>query len=646
MDFLSKLYSELGIKSDTSCPPNGSPFLGNGLGPTLSMFFTGAGDSGTRTSTVFMPTDSRRELYFQNRMEILKKSRWLFNNLGLLRRLVNGVARYSVGDGIAPIPETTDTEWNKLAQQYFDDWASNAKVCDVQGKKTFWAMQKQCVKSMLKDGEFFAIQTAGADAPDPNNPTDLTPIPGRPQLQWLESQMVSNLPGQAADITPDGFREGIKCNALNCAETYRVRKDRDPKLYDLADYTDIPAESMIHVFDSDRAGMVHGLPWAYSGVNSALDILDLNSLEKAAVKLHSMMAGSIKKKTPDAGKRGFSGNLTRKKITGSDGKQKVVGFENFMGGAAILQLATDEEFQLLTSDRPASTWIGFLDYLVRDIAYGFGVSPEFIWNVAGLGGANTRFILEDSKWFFAEIQQFLIDLFCQRVYVWVIARAMQRNELRACNDSRWWATRWQAPAQVTVDLSKDSAAIIERLKNGLTTWEDVYASLGRNAEKVLDKRIEELKRTMKKCQDAGVPFSLLVQLDPGSPAALALEQLEGTSGETTTLEQTSPNPQEDEQTPEEKAAEELAGKMENYSNAVKAGVITPNADDEDYWREQLGLPPLSAQARIDWKKNPTRRPITLQPAEPDEPDVSKTTATKPGEISPSTPKPPALVPAK
>jgi len=639
MSFLTRLYSELGIKADAF--PPGHSFTNNGLG-TAGMFFAGAGDSQTRTSTVFMPTDSRRELYYQNRMEILKKSRWLFNNLGLLRRLVNGVARYSVGDGITPIPETTDLAWNALAQQYFDDWASNAILCDVQGKKTFWAMQKQAVKSMLKDGEFFAIQTAGADAPDPNDPNNPELIPGRPQLQWVESQVVANAQGESPDLNKDGFREGIKCNSLNRAQTYRVRRDKDVRLYDLADYSDVPAESMIHVFDSDRAGMVHGLPWAYSGVNSCLDMLDLNSLEKAAVKLHSTLAGSIKKKTADAGKRGFSGNLSRRKTVGKDGKQVVTAFENFMGGAAILQLATDEEFNLLSSDRPASTWIGFMDYLVRDIAFGFGVSPEFIWNIAGIGGANTRFILQDSQWFFEEIQTLLIDLFCQRVYVWVIARAMKRKELPACKDTRFWAARWQAPAQITVDMSKDSAAIIERLKNGLTTWEDVYASLGQNATKVLDKRIEELKRTMDKCKAAGVPFSLLVQLDPGSPAALALEGIEGT-GETTATTSAPPT-SAPAPTADEKAATDLENRMLNYSNAVKSGVITPNSDDEDYWRKELGLPPMSADVKAAWKADGTRFPITLQPMESTKPEPPKVVAAPPGAHPPPVPGAPAPKP--
>lgn len=653
--FLENLYAELGIRTDAFGP--GPLFTNTGLGPTLGMFFTGSGDSGTRTSTVFMPTDSRRELYYQNRMELVKKSRWLFNNLGLLRRLVNGVARYSVGDGIVPIPETTDDEWNVAAQAYFDDWASNQMLCDVQGKKTFWAMQKQAVRSMLKDGEFFAIQAVGGETQDPEKPDDPNAkVPGRPQLQWIETQIVSNLPTSNVDLSPDGFREGIKLSPQNRALAYRIRKDKDPALRDLSDSVDLDAQHVVHVFDADRAGMTHGLPWAYSGVNSALDVLDLKALESAANKLHSMMAGSIKKKTPDAGLRGFSGALRRERKPTTNGKSKVVAFEEFMGGAAILQLATDEEFNLIKSDRTNSTWLGFMDYLVRDIAYGFGVSPEFIWNVAGMGGANTRFILEDSKWFFQEIQQILIDAFCQRIYVWVIARAMKRKELSQCKDVRWWNCRWQPPAQITVDIGKEGAMMIQLLQNGMLTLEEYYASRGKTADKQMDKRIAEIKAAIKKCKDANVPLSLLFQVVPGSAAAEALAKLDGLDeGDSTTDGKPA---QAATPTAEETAATALENRMNNYSNAVKSGVITPNADDEDYWRKELGLPPMSAAVRAVWKADTARFPITIQPLESTKPeppppgggplavpkpggapvDPAKKTAKKP-DVAPATPAP-------
>jgi lambda family phage portal protein len=491
--------------------------MSDSIASAFGNVFTGAADSGTRTSVVFMPTDSRREINNFTRMELVKKSRWLFNNLGLFRRVIKGVTRYTVGAGLSPVPETRDSEWNKRATEYFENWAMNQILCDVAGRQNFYQMQKTAVMAMLKDGEFFAVQTSSADDIDPVTGEKIL---GRPQLQWLETQHIANL-RNFSDVDQDGFREGIHVNSVNRPIEYRCLVDRDPQARDMSESRVIPAASMIHLYEIERANQLRGLPWAYHGLNSAIDMLDLNSLEKAAVKLHSTMAGVIRKRVGDAGRSGFTGDLKRRSVPSSsgDGKQKVVAFENFAGGAAILQLGLDEEFNLFTSARPSSTWIGFMDYLVRDIAYGFGVSPEFIWSVSGLGGANTRFILEDSKWFFEEIQDLLIDVFCQRVYVWVIARAMKRNELPSCGDPYWWKARWQRPPKVTVDQGREGNLEIERLRNGMTTWDDYYGSRGKAWDKVLAQRVEELKTVMDMCEASGVPFEYIFSIKPGTPSA-------------------------------------------------------------------------------------------------------------------------------
>lgn len=53
--------------------------------------------------------------------------------------------------------------------------------------------------------------------------------------------------------------------------------------------------------------------------------------------------------------------------------------------------------------------------------------------------------------------------------------------------------------------------------------------------------------------------------------------------------------------------------VENYGIAVRSGVITPNTDDEAYFREKLGLPAMSKDVLREWKKQGgARNPITIQ----------------------------------
>ena len=82
-------------------------------------------DSGTRTTTAGMPWDSRREITRYTRLRLLQNARWLYNNMGLIKRFVQGTTRYSVGQGIMPIPATDNIQFNTYLDEYFCGWADN-----------------------------------------------------------------------------------------------------------------------------------------------------------------------------------------------------------------------------------------------------------------------------------------------------------------------------------------------------------------------------------------------------------------------------------------------------------------------------------------------------------------------------------------
>ena len=66
--------------------------------------------------------------------------------------------------------------------------------------------------------------------------------------------------------------------------------------------------------------------------------------------------------------------------------------------------------------------------------------------------------------------------------------------------------------------------------------------------------------------------------------------------------------------------------LENYGVGVRAGVITPNAEDEAWFRSMLGLPAMPAEVTADWLgTGGVRHPITLAPAGDGQPAASATT---------------------
>jgi lambda family phage portal protein len=75
----------------------------------------------------------------------------------------------------------------------------------------------------------------------------------------------------------------------------------------------------------------------------------------------------------------------------------------------------------------------------------------------------------------------------------------------------------------------------------------------------------------------------------------------------------------------------LNAQIEAYGVAVRAGVITPQLDDENHFRSKLGLPAINADAKNAWAKDEgARRPITLK-------DPPAEVATTPPPVAPVAP---------
>lgn len=63
---------------------------------------------------------------------------------------------------------------------------------------------------------------------------------------------------------------------------------------------------------------------------------------------------------------------------------------------------------------------------------------------------------------------------------------------------------------------------------------------------------------------------------------------------------------------EREIVEDAKGLVETYGAAVRAGGITPNADDEKHIRSRLGLPAMNKDVEREWKKQGgARSPVTL-----------------------------------
>lgn len=121
-----------------------------------------------------------------------------------------------------------------------------------------------------------------------------------------------------------------------------------------------------------------------------------------------------------------------------------------------------------------------MSYLARDICWGIGVSPEILWAIAGVGGANTRYILADAQIFWEELQNLLINQFCRRFYIFWLWHEILAGRIQFIDD--WWKHEWQPPGKVTVDFTKDGKLLADLCDRGLLSPDRYYGMQGLDAE--------------------------------------------------------------------------------------------------------------------------------------------------------------------
>jgi hypothetical protein len=211
------------------------------------------------------PGDMKRDLSPGVRSELVKRSRYLQKNSGFVRELVGSMAIYSTGDGIKPQAQTADTEWNRRAEELFATWAAR---CEVTGRFSFEECQSLVCRGIDVDGEYFPHKTRNRA--------------GRPALQLIESHRIGDAEGREDTV------DGIGLDPFGAPLFYRV-------LIDDGTFRDVPAASVLHVFEPESISAVRNPATIQHSINDVLDEMELLALEKHAVKDNADVARVLKR---------------------------------------------------------------------------------------------------------------------------------------------------------------------------------------------------------------------------------------------------------------------------------------------------------------------------------------------------------------
>ena len=405
-------------------------------------FYEGVRLSRDRTAIPYLATDTQQYQSNWTRMELLSIARNLYGNDGLTRGAINDLASYTVGTGIRPQAQTADMDWNDAAEDYFNGWAARA---DYARLNDFYALQFLWNVGQPRDGDIGIVLARAED--------------GEPAVQTVRGHRVGNF-GERAQGLVDGVRVDERGRLLS----YRVSEPG-------GGWREIPAESFILYYEPQEPDALRGITDLHHAINHVRDKKDTIAFEKAAIKSNSSRAAVLKSPSGTVDPAQWNSDES------GDPKPTNVTREDVESGS-IPVIKSDEELVPWTFDRPSPAFIGFLDFLIREMAVGLGVPFEFIWNPERIGGATMRFIMRKAQRRFEKRQENFKRRVLNRVWAFVIGDAIARGRLTANPD--WTRVEWQTPAELTVDAGRDAMQDREDLKMGLMSESEHYGMRGKD----------------------------------------------------------------------------------------------------------------------------------------------------------------------
>lgn len=188
---------------------------------------------------------------------LIDRSRDLARNTAVGRAVILSYLRNVIGTGIRPNAKIKNAEgdaikpFNASVNKEFLRWANNPRMCDAEGRLTFWEMQEQCLQRMLEDGGVLIHRIVQR-----RRGSRIPLVIKRYEVTQLATELRNN------KDTGNEIRRGVEVDKGGMPVAYH--------LYDIPKndavgkspqrIVRIPADRIDHLYRCERPGQTHGIP--------------------------------------------------------------------------------------------------------------------------------------------------------------------------------------------------------------------------------------------------------------------------------------------------------------------------------------------------------------------------------------------------
>lgn len=382
--------------------------------------------------------------------------------------------------------------WERRAERLWRLWA---KDCDVTRHQTFAGVQGLTLRSQLESGDLLVVRRFFQRRNE---------LFGT-KLQLIEADRIST---PTTEREGDDLRAGVELDGFGAPRRFHVRNrhEHDVLRADrvLPEWTAIPAYSRstgerlaFLLFDKTRPGQTRGVPYLAPVIQSLKQLERYTEAELAAAVLSSFLTVFVKSMSD----QGFANEETSGDTTQYTDDQTAQSptRDIHLAEGAIVDLAPDEDIEVVNPKRPNSTFDPFVTSVMRQVGVALELPVDVLMKNFQASYSAARGALLEAWRFYRRRRHFLATDFCDPVYEWVITEAVQRGYLDAPGffadplmRAAWLGAKWTGDAQGHVQPMQEANAIVTRVENGLISMSDAVADdNGGDYETILRQRSRE-----------------------------------------------------------------------------------------------------------------------------------------------------------
>jgi len=419
-----------------------------------------------------------------------ERSRYLCNNDiagGIIENIVTSVIGtglkldISLDHELLGISKAEALAWRRETMRRFQVWAGSTDP-DLENKRSFYGIQRNAFRSMLVDGDAFALLT------------------NLERMGSISSLRINTL--DPAKVKSDFSNSGIVKDKNGMPVQIVVHGESGVRKLDI--YHPLGLRNIVHSFVDKMVGQSRGLPFIQGIISRLRKLEKYSDAELGAAVITSMLVLAFKKAPKDGGD--LPSGLADL-FAGGTSKTDSVRDLKITEGTQI-DLEHGEEIQDIKSDRPNSGYGAFVDALWREIAMALNIPYEVLVKAFGRSYSASRGAMHEAYKFYMSLREIFATEFVQPIYErWLFeevaeGRIIARGYLHDPFLRRLWSSaRWIGPPKGTLDENKEAQAAKTRIEAKISTREreiaqgdggnidDVHNQLMR--EKEMDKELED-----------------------------------------------------------------------------------------------------------------------------------------------------------